>query len=306
MKFLVVGAGAMGCLFTGLLARAGHETALLEAQPERVQAIRDCGIRIKAIAGPDILVPETLVYGSVPEGYSADMILLSVKSYDTGRAVQSSLPALGPGTVVVTLQNGLGNIEAIERHVPLRRILAGTTAQGATLLGHGSVRHAGSGDTVVGALATEAAGAARDLCRALDGAGIPASFSPDIRPALWAKLLVNAGINALTAIMDVPNGMIVQDEHLRAVMRRAVLEGAEIAGRMGIELPHADPVARAEEVCRATAENISSMLQDRRCGRRTEIDSINGALESCGSQLGIPTPVNSTLAGLVRSFGVTS
>ena len=302
MKIVIVGAGAMGCLFAGLLARAGHELILFEKNPDRVHAIRCSGISIEQDGG-GIQAPMAAVYSDIAPAGTADLLLLLVKAYDTGHAVQACLPAIGPATTVLTLQNGLGNIEAISRYVPQSQILAGTTAQGATLLGHGRVRYAGQGETVIGALAPEAisrAEAVRDVFR---NCGIPTVVSSHITAALWTKLLVNAGINALTAILQIQNGMVGSQEQVHAVMRRAVLEGAEIAARLGIELPYPDPLARTEDVCRATGANISSMLQDIRAGRRTEIDSINGMIASHGRQLGIATPVNSLLTCLVKSMG---
>jgi 2-dehydropantoate 2-reductase len=225
-----------------------------------------------------------------------------VKSYDTEQAIKSCLPAIGTHTTVLTLQNGLGNIEALRQYLPASQVLVGTTAQGATLLGHGRVRHAGRGETVIGALAPEEISRAEAVREVFQNCGMPAVVSANITAALWGKLLVNAGINALTAILQIRNGRVEQQEQVHAVMRRAVLEGADIAALLGIELPYADPVARTEEVCRATAANISSMLQDIRSGRRTEIDSINGIIASYGRRLGIATPVNSCLACLVASL----
>ncbi len=291
----------MGCLFAGMLGRAGHEVALLEQDPERARAIAASGISIEQGDGK-MLAGTPAVYCTLSRQVRADLVVLFVKSYDTQQAAERCLPAVGQGTTVLTLQNGLGNIEAIERHVPKAQLLAGTTAQGSTLLGHGRVRHAGRGQTVIGSFSAEGSGRARDVRDFFESAGIESVVSEDIQSVLWGKLLVNAGINALTAIMDTPNGSLVRDDHLRAVMRRAVLEGAALARRLDIPLPYADPAGRADEVCRATADNISSMLQDRRSGRRTEIESINGALVDYGRRLGIPMPVNSFLTSLVRSF----
>lgn len=291
----------MGCLFAGMLSRAGYIPALLEQNPERARAIAVSGISVEQDDG-ETLVGRPAAYCTLSGREMADLVVLFVKSYDTEQAVKNCLPAIGSRTTVLTLQNGLGNIEALERYVPKAQLLAGTTAQGSTLLGHGKVRHAGRGDTVIGSFFPEEAGRARAVRAFFESAGIQVTVSGDIESVLWGKLLVNAGINALTAIMDIPNGRLGRDEHLRAVMAGAVLEGAAIARRLGIALPYADPVSRAEEVCRATAANISSMLQDRRSGRPTEIDSINGALVAYGRRLGIAMPVNSFLTSLVKSF----
>ena len=301
MKIVIAGAGAMGCLFAGLLAGAKHELCLLEKDERRVDAIRCSGLSVER-DGTELPVSMPAISSRACDAGIADLLLLLVKAYDTEHAVQACLPAIGPHTTVLTLQNGLGNIEAIKRYVPQSLILAGTTAHGATLLGNGWVRHAGSGDTVIGALAPEGAMRAYAVQEVFRCAGIPTSVAEDIQSVLWGKLLVNVGINALTAIMGVKNGRVEDTEHLHAVMRRAVLEGAAVALRLGISLPYPDPVERTAEVCRATAENISSMNQDIRSGRRTEIDSINGAVAAYAKRLGIATPVNRILTSLVKFF----
>ena len=303
MKIVIAGAGAMGCLFAAMIAGAEHKLHLLEQDAGRVAAIRCSGISIKR-DGVELSVTMPAITSNVCDVGIADIILLLVKAYDTENAIQACLPAIGPHTTVLTLQNGLGNIEAITRYVPQSLILAGTTAHGATLLGNGRVRHAGSGDTVIGALVPEGVMRAYAVQEFFQSAGIPTMVVHDINSVLWGKLLVNVGINALTAIMGVKNGRVGDTEHLHAVMRRAVLEGAAVALRLGISLPYPDPVERTAEVCRATAENISSMNQDIRSGRRTEIDSINGVVAAYGRRLGIATPVNCILTSLIKSLEI--
>lgn len=300
MHIVIVGAGAMGCLFAGMLARGGHDLLLLEKNPDRAHAIGASGIMIEK-DGRFRRVASPAVSCRLPQNLLADVVLIVVKCYDTEKAVQDCLTAIGAATTVVTLQNGLGNVEVLERYVPQRQVLAGTTAQGATLLGHGRLRHAGRGDTVVGGIVPEAAGRAEAVRALFESCGIPTMVAADISSALWAKLLVNAGINALTAILDMPNGRVAGQEQVHAIMGRAVREGAEVAAKLGIVLPD-DPVARTQKVCRATAENISSMLQDIRAGRRTEIEGINGSISAWGRRLGVATPVNSLLTCLVKAL----
>ena len=301
MKIFIAGAGAMGCLFAGMLAEAGHELRLLEKDAARVTAIQRFGLSIER-DGVELPATRPAITSNAGDAGIADMLLLLVKAYDTENAIQACLPAIGPDTTVLTLQNGLGNIEAIRRYVPQSLILAGTTAHGATLLGTGRVRHAGRGDTVIGALAPEGAMRAYAVQGVFQSSGIPTTVSASINSVLWGKLLVNAGINALTAIMAVKNGRVGDLAPLHAVMERAVLEGAAVALRLGIQLPYIDPVARTEEVCRATRDNISSMFQDISSGRRTEIDSINGVVSAYGKSLGIATPVNRMLTCLIKSL----
>ncbi|MBN2108386.1 MAG: 2-dehydropantoate 2-reductase [Deltaproteobacteria bacterium] len=301
MKIVIAGAGAMGCLFAGLLAGSRHELWLLEKDAGKVDAIRSAGLSIEISgAEPAVSMPSITAYAG--DAGIADVLVLLVKAYDTAAAVQAALPVIGPQTTVLTLQNGLGNIEAITRAVPQTLLLAGTTAQGATLLGNGRVRHAGRGETVIGPLVPEGAVRAHAVQEIFQSAGIPATVAEDIQPVLWGKLLVNAGINALTAIMRVKNGRVGDMEPLQAVMRRAVAEGAAVAQRLGISLPYPDPVVRTTEICCATAENFSSMYQDISLGRRTEIDSINGVIVEYANRLGLPVPVNCMLTRMVHAL----
>jgi 2-dehydropantoate 2-reductase len=305
MKIVIAGAGAMGCLFAGLLAESGHELWLLEKDAGKVAAIRSSGLSIEG-SGAEPAVSMPAITAHAGDAGIADVLLLLVKAYDTAGAVQAALPVIGPQTTVLTLQNGLGNIEAIAGPVPRPLLLAGTTAHGATLLGNGRVRHAGRGETVIGPLVPEGAVRAHAVQEIFRSAGIPATVAEDIQPVLWGKLLVNAGINALTAIMQVQNGRVGDMAPLQAVMRRAVVEGAAVAQRLGIALPYPDPVARTAEICCATAENFSSMYQDISSGRRTEIDSINGVIVEYANRLGIAAPVNCMLTRMVHSLEFSS
>ncbi len=305
MKIVIAGAGAMGCLFAGLLAGSRHKLWLLEKEAGRVEAIHLSGLIIER-DGAELPVSMPSITSHADDAGIADLVLLLVKAYDTAYAVQACLPAIGAHTTVLTLQNGMGNIEAITAFVPQSLILAGTTAHGATLLGHGRVRHAGRGETVIGPLVPEGVMRAHVVQEVFRSAGIPTNLAEDIQSVLWGKLLVNAGINALTAIMGVKNGRVGDMAPLHAVMRRAVVEGAAVALRLGISLPYPDPVDRTTEVCCATAENISSMYQDIRLGRRTEIESINGVIVAYGSRLGIATPVNCMLTRMVQALEFSS
>jgi 2-dehydropantoate 2-reductase len=305
MKIVIAGAGAMGCLFAGLLAQSGHELWLLEKDAAKVNSIRCSGITIESDSSEPVCSKPAITAHADDSGI-ADLLVLLVKAYDTEQAVQASLPAIGPHTTVLTLQNGLGNIEAISRCVPQPLIVAGTTAHGATLLGSGRVRHAGRGETVIGPLVPEGAARAHALQEIFQSAGIPVRRAEDIQPVLWGKLLVNVGINALTAIMGVKNGRVGDVLPLYEVMRRCVAEGAAVAQGLGITLPYPDPVMRTAEICSATAENLSSMHQDICWGRRTEIENINGIIVAYGSRLGIATPVNRMLTLMVQSLEFSS
>lgn len=300
----------MGCLFAGFLAKSSQEVWLLDKRPERAEVINSEGIRIEGISGNyKVKVNAT----AKPEDIKKpELVIICVKSYDTEAAVKHVKPALTESTYILTLQNGLGNVETIAEIVGENNVIGGITSHGATLLGDGHVRHAGKGETIIGRW--QASGkkgtkqwkiprrSLEDIADIFKNAGFPTKVSDRVRDLVWSKLIINAGINALTAITRLNNGRLVEYEGTRQILKQAVLEASKIARRKKISLDYSDPVKKVESVCVATAGNVSSMLQDVLKKRRTEIDYINGAIAREGEDLGIPTPVNNTLTQLVKTI----
>jgi len=208
---------------------------------------------------------------------------------------------VGEETLFLSLQNGLGNIESIESVVSGARVVGGVTSQGATMLGPGRIRHGGKGPTFVGQIEREITPDVELIASLLNRSGIPTEVSDSIERLIWEKLLINVGINALTAIAGLKNGQLLNFEETRAVMTMAVEEAEKVARKKGI-LVKDNPVERVFEVCKATAQNRSSMGQDIDNRRRTEIDFINGAIVREGEALEIPTPVNTTLTYLIKAI----
>ncbi|HLN61659.1 MAG TPA: 2-dehydropantoate 2-reductase, partial [Symbiobacteriaceae bacterium] len=207
------------------------------------------------------------------------------------------------GQPVGNRRTGLGNAEALAGVLGPDRVLAGTTAQGATLLGPGRVAHGGNGPTRI-APWTPGGAAALEVERVaalFNRAGLAASTAADARPLLWAKLAVNCAINPLTAILRVTNGQLLERPDARRLMEAAAREAGAVAAACGVRLRE-EPVAQAIAVAGATAANRSSMLQDVERGRRTEIDAISGAVARLGAEHGVGAPVNATLAELVRAL----
>jgi 2-dehydropantoate 2-reductase len=200
---------------------------------------------------------------------------------------------------VLTLQNGLGNVEILAEILGQRRVLGGATAEAATLLSHGRIRHAGQGKTLIAPL-ERLDTKAQEIALAFIRAGFETEVSQDLNSLLWGKLIVNVGINALAAITRLKNGQLPQFPEALVIIEEAVKEAATVAKARRVTLPYADPLSRVLEVCSATSDNVSSMLQDVLNKRPTEIDSINGAVVREGKALGIPTPINRTLTSLVR------
>jgi 2-dehydropantoate 2-reductase len=292
----VVGAGAMGCLFAARLRLAGLPVALVEKVPERRDAIAREGIRSEGVTG-EYTVPVPISSGkpSLPP----DVMLIFVKSSETREAAEAVKPWLERDTSVLTLQNGLGNVEILAEILGQSRVLGGTTSEAATLLSHGRIRHAGQGKTLIAPLEGPDT-KAQEISSAFMRAGFKTDVRQDLNSLLWGKLIVNVGINAIAAIARLRNGQLPQFPEILVIMEEAVKEAAAVAKAKKVTLPYVDPLGRVLEVCSATSDNVSSMLQDVLNKRPTEIDSINGAVVREGKALGIPTPINRTLTSLLR------
>jgi 2-dehydropantoate 2-reductase len=304
MRIAIVGPGAMGCLFAAHLARdRGNEVRLLDHNPRRARYLARQGLSVSGLTA--IRVPRGRVaaacraLGSAP----ADAVIVLVKAYDTPAAARRARPCVGKDTLVVTLQNGLGNLEAIRRALGARlarNAVEGVTAQGATLLGWGRTRHAGRGETVLGAPSGRLAGQARRLAAALTAAGLPARVVRDARTRVWSKLVVNSAINPLGALLGVRNGDLVRHQGVKRLLCAVADESARVARRAGARVARRGLRARVVRICKATGGNFNSMLQDLRAGNRTEVDQINGAIVSTGARLGAPAPLNAALARSVK------
>jgi 2-dehydropantoate 2-reductase len=288
---IIAGTGAMACLFGARLAQVARVT-LTGSWDAGLAAIRESGIAVDEPPGrPPVTVATAPWHAAIAP---ADLVLVLVKSWQTAAVGSRLQHLLKPEGVALTLQNGLGNLEMLAP-----RTCLGVTYMGATLLGPGRVRPAGTGPTWISGPTW--------IVRLFRSAGIGAeSADPQqVDGLLWGKLAVNCGINALTALLRVPNGELLRRPDALHLMRRAAMECAEVAGAKGIVLPFPDPAERVCEVARLTAANYSSMLQDVLRGAPTECAAINGAVADWGARLGVATPVNEALLRLVRSLAAT-
>lgn len=295
MRVIVFGAGSLGSLVGGLLTRR-HEVTLIGRQPH-VQAIEESGL---VIAG---LVEAVVVLSAVEEVRGlppADMVIITVKSYDTESALEAVRPLVSDGTLVVSLQNGLNNAELITNAYPGKAVV-GVTSLGATKSGPGRVFYAGEGDTFFGTVKGEVASAER-VAEVFTSVGLDSYVTDDIMAEAWSKAIINAAINPLTAIARCKNGRVLKDESLLKIARMACLEGEKIARAYGIRLGDEDMFERVKLVLRRTSENKSSMLQDLERRKRTEIDDISGELVRRAEVVGVEAPVNRTLWLLVKSI----
>jgi len=300
VRILIIGAGAIGALFAYFLHRSGQQVVMLERNTEKVESIKKGGLHIEGISGEGIIPVEI---SSRPSRVGeVDLVMLCVKAYDTEHALLETVPFLHKDTLVLTVQNGLGNVEKIAQAVGWENTLGGITAHGATDLGSGKIRHAGKGETIIGALSQIRRTRAEDIARIFNDAGIETSVTDDVQGMVWSKVVINAAINPLTAILRLKNGELLHYPEVRETMQEIVEEAVAVTKAKGIHLKWLDPVAQTERVCQATEKNYSSMLQDILSHKRTEIDFINGAIVHEGKALGIPAPVNNALTHLVKAI----
>ncbi|MFB6255149.1 MAG: ketopantoate reductase family protein [Haloplanus sp.] len=293
MEILVFGAGSLGSLVGGLLARV-HDVTLVGRDPH-VAAVNGDGLRITGVESVVVRPSAT----TDATGASADLALVTVKAHDTEVAARTL--ATGDYDAVCSLQNGMGNEDALAGAVDAP-VFGGTTTYGARLADPGHVEWTGRGTITVGAWrSVDNAATAERVATAFRAADLDAATTADIRTRLWEKLAINAAINPVTALARVENGALTEGP-LAGLARRAAVEAAGVARAGGADLDDGTARGAVETVARETARNRSSMLQDVTRGRRTEIDAINGYVVDRAATTGASAPINRTLASLVRGW----
>jgi len=305
VKITIAGSGAMGCRFGGALYSAGHEVVLLDGWPEHVAAINSGGLRISDETGSRVIrVPAALFPAAADP---ADLVIVFTKATATASVAASAAGAIGPSTLVLTLQNGLGNIEALRPYVPEARLLAGTTTLGTELLGPGHIRALGSGETVLGALGPGPSDHAERTVLTLSAAGLRARVADDALGVIWAKVAFNCVMNSLCAIASIPVSALARydgfDELASAILR----EVAAVAAAEGVvvDIAAALRLMKAQFDPAASGDHLASTLQDLMNGRATEIGHLNGAIASRGSAYGIEAPLNALITQLIQLLEAT-
>jgi 2-dehydropantoate 2-reductase len=299
MKIAVVGAGAMGSLFGAILAEAGNEVWLYDVWVEHIQTVNRNGLHIER----EGKIRKVKIRATVePEQINrAELVIIFVKSTQTKSAAETARYLAGSEGSVMTLQNGMGNADIIAGFIEPVRVLAGTTSHGATMLAPGRIRHAGVGLTTIGTWDSTESGFRRaaHFSEFFNRAGI--DTEADVRSIVWNKLLVNIGINAITALTDVKNGQILDLEITRELSRAAVEEAMNVARHQNVAVRE-DAVDHVCKVAEATAANRSSMGQDVDNKRQTEIGAINGFIVREAKRLGLDAPINFALTALVETL----
>jgi 2-dehydropantoate 2-reductase len=290
MKVAVMGAGAVGCYYGGMLARAGQDVVLV-GRPQHVEAIERCGLRLETQTFDEHIRLSASTEASAIQG--APLVLFCVKSTDTESGAAAIRPHLAPDALVLSLQNGVENAERLRTLLP-QEVAAAVVYIGTDMAGPGHVRHHGRGELVI-----ESSKASDEVARALRAAGVPTDISDNVRGALWAKLILNCAYNALSAITQMPYGRLVKGEGVTAVMRDLVDECVAVAKADGVTIP-GDVDLAVRKIAETVPGQYSSTAQDLARGKRSEIDHLNGLIVRRGEALGVATPANRILHAIVK------
>ncbi|AOT72623.1 ketopantoate reductase family protein [Geosporobacter ferrireducens] len=298
MKIAILGAGAIGSLYGGLLAEGGNEVWFLDLWKEHLEVIKKNGLIVQKYGAKRIITGIQAAVSAEEIG-PVELVILLVKSYASQKALKENLELFQDNTILLTLQNGLGNIENINEVIDEGKIIAGVTSHGSTVIAPGIINHAGAGKTYIGELTGEHSSRVKKIAALFCNAGIETIVTDQIEILLWEKLMVNVGINSITAITGLKNGQILEYLETEELLEAAVKEALAVARANGIYITLDNPIEYVKNVCKATANNQSSMLQDVLHKRITEIQTINGVVVKAGKGAGIDTPINKVLTNLV-------
>jgi 2-dehydropantoate 2-reductase len=296
----VVGAGGVGSVFGGRLAAAGHDVTLVHRRREVVEAVQRHGLRLDSPDGASEQVPIHATEQAELIG-PVDLVLILTKSTETRAAAESSRALVASSTLVVTLQNGLGNLETIAEVLGAERSLLGMTYVGAALVAPGHARLTAAGQSFLGEPNGTRSERVDRLARDFTDAGLPTEATDRLWDMVWGKLVINAALNATCALTGASGEAALRSESACLWLGMVAEETAAVARALGVSLPYSDAAARVRQHCRDVGASKPSMLQDMERGRPTEIDAINGAVVREGRRLGLATPYNEALLMLVKA-----
>ncbi len=300
MKIVVMGAGAIGCLYGGLLSIAHPGSVTLVGRKPIIDAIQTHGLTIRGAMGDHaIRINATEDPSRIKD---ADLVLITTKTYDTILAAQSIRHLVERGAYVMPVQNGIGTETLVADALNTTHVLRATTCMGALMKPPGVVTATGRGLTEIGTKYSENMEMVTTVANLLQDAGISVRASDNNDGVIWTKTIVNCGINPIGALTDMTNGEIHDNMALRQLVIRLIEETAAVADALGVELTTDNPVRYALGTAKATSDNINSMLQDIRNRKRTEIDSITGAVIQIAKELEIETPTSETVYSLVKAI----
>ena len=297
MQFTVIGAGNMGCIYGGNLARIGERVAMLDVWEDHVKRIQNHGLEIDGLHGT--FVAPVTAFNDAAAAPKSDIVLICVNAYSARDAANSARILLKDSGFVVTLQNGLGNVEILAEVLGADRVMAGLSFHSADLRGPGQVTHTNSGPTYLGELDKSRSSRLSVLCGLLDSAGMNPVLVDDIMATVWGKFVHNCGLNAVCAITGLLPAQIQRIPALDEFQTRIIEEVLALVKAKGITIPDPNPIESIKAYC-AKKHHRVSMLQHLERGRQTEIDALNGYVARESARLGLAAPYNDALTSLVK------
>lgn len=297
MKIAIIGAGAMGCLYACLLSK-NNEVSLFDVNSETVERINCDGIKMQSPDGDEkVFGIKAEKSGSVSCPY--ELVILFVKDTVSEIALKQNTNLIGKESILLSLQNGMGNYEIMERFTDRDRILLGTTKHNCVTVAPGTIYHSGAGVTHIGSPSGNEK-AAEKICSTFSDCGIDTAVCPDVKHLLWEKLFINMTINSVTALLDCKISVMAETPFAESLIRSIVSEAVAVAGCDGEKFDSGEVTSDVINTSKILGTGKASMCQDIEHKRRTEIDFINGAVVSLGKKYGIPTPVNSAIVNLIH------
>lgn len=299
-RVVVLGAGAMGSVYAGLMASAGHEVFAVTLWEEHAEAMNRCGLRVEGASG-DRTVPvhgRTSTDGIGP----CELVIIATKAAEVEAAARSALPLLGPDTVVQAIQNGLGSAERVAAVVGLKRVAVGVVGGfGASLRAPGHVHHNGMEMVRFGAYEGLSRATLESGAKVWRSAGFEVALFEDIDRMVWEKLIMNVAFSGSSCLTGMTIGQILSNEGAWRVAHGCALEAVEVANARGIELDVGDPIEHIRRLGSKIPDARPSMLLDHLAGRPSEIEAINGSIPREAAKAGLTAPINDTVAALVRA-----
>lgn len=300
MKIVIIGAGAMGCLYGAYLSRK-HEVIMLDSFQPQVDSINNHGITVLEEDGTEQHFAGIKAYASGDYKEVADLIIVFVKSIYSEDALQTNKKLFGDHTLVMTLQNGAGNDRKIEKYVSKKNIIIGTSKHNSVNMGEGKVRHSGHGVTTIGSNLQENKNLGK-IKTVLEECGFDAEVTDDIQRIIWSKLFVNLSINTFTAITRSPIGSMIDNKYAWDFAEKMICEAVDVAEADGTHFSYMEVLNMVHHVCEDAGKGYSSMSQDVMNCRRTEIDAINGAIVQQAKLYNVPVPYNSLIVDLIHAI----
>ena len=299
MKIAVLGAGAMGGLYSSYLSRC-NDVTVVDRNAALIDKISTEGLEVQEPDGSSAVYHPRAV-GSTQGMEPVDLIIVFVKAMFSESALNSNRGIIGPDTCIMTLQNGSGHEDTLGKFVPQENIIIGTTQHNASVVSLGITRHGGSGITHMGCV-TGSAARLQKFADAFNACGLEADVSDGVQKMIWNKMFTNVSASALTGALQVPLGYIVKNEHAWALCQQLIREAVDVAARLGMDFDYDQKVAEVRAVCENSPEGLTSIYADLQKGRRSEVDTISGSVVRAGRKVGIPTPGHAFLVQLIHAM----